>query len=220
MYWREMMRQMNDLGVGSLPIVAMVSFFFGAVTAVQTAFQLLNSFIPDYYVGFIVRDSMLLELAPTISCLVLAGKIVSNVASELGSMRITEQIDALEIMGVNTVGYLIGPKIIGAVIMSPFLVILAAFLGMLGGYIAVAASSAVENPLYIKGLLVWFKPYYINFMIIKSVVFAFLITSISSYHGYYVQGGALEIGRASTRAVVYSSMAILVADYILATLLT
>jgi len=220
MYWQEILRQMYDIGVGSLPIVAMISFFIGAVTSVQTAFQLLNSFIPDYYVGFIVRDSMLLELAPTITCLALAGKIGSNIASELGTMRITEQIDALEIMGVNTEGYLVGPKIMGAIIMVPFLIVIAAFLGMLGGYAAVAATDAVENPMYIKGLLVWFKPYYINFMVIKSVVFGFLITSISAYHGYYVKGGALEIGKASTKAVVYSSIAVLLADYVLAILLT
>lgn len=220
MYWRELMRQMTNIGVGSLIIVALISFFIGAVTAIQTAYQLLTSFIPQYYVGLIVRDSMLLELAPTISCLVLAGKVGSNVASELGTMRITEQIDALEIMGINTAAYLVGPKILAAVIMIPFLIMFSAFLGISGGYIAVLAADDIDNVLYIKGLLQWFHPFYITIMLVKSVVFGFIITSISCYQGFYVRGGALEIGKASTRAVVFSSIMILVADYVLAILLT
>lgn len=220
MYWRELMRQMNDIGVGSLIIVALISFFIGAVTAIQTAFQLLTSFIPQYYVGLIVRDSMLLELAPTISCLVLAGKVGSNVASELGTMRISEQIDALEIMGINTASYLIGPKVVAAIIMIPMLIMFSAFLGISGGYLAVLAADGIDNSLYIKGLLLWFHPFYITIMLIKSVVFGFILTSISCYQGYYVKGGALEIGKASTRAVVYSSIMILVADYVLAIILT
>ena len=220
MYWKETMRQMVDIGVGSLSIVALIAFFIGAVTAIQTAFQLLGSFIPQYYVGFIVRDSMLLELAPTISALVLAGKVGSNIASELGTMRISEQIDALEIMGVNAAGYLIGPRIIAAIIMIPLLVVIAACLGMLGGYVAVVASPSLENELYIKGLRVWYNPFYINILLIKSFVFAFILTSIACYQGYYVSGGALEIGQASTRAVVYGSTMILVADYFLALILT
>ena len=220
MYWKEMMRQMNDIGVGSLSIIVMISFFIGAVTAVQTAFQLLTSIIPQYYVGYIVRDSMFLELAPTISCLVLAGKVGSNLASELGTMRISEQIDALEIMGVNSASYLIGPKLIAAVTMIPLLVIISSVLGMAGGYGAVAASAALDNTMYIKGLNYLFRPFYITIMFSKSVVFAFILTSISCYQGYYVRGGALEIGKASTRAVVYSSVMILVADYLLALILT
>jgi phospholipid/cholesterol/gamma-HCH transport system permease protein len=220
MYWKETMRQMNQIGVGSLSIVIMISFFLGAVTAVQTAFQLLGSFIPQYYVGYIVRDTMLLELAPTITCLVLAGKVGSNLASELGTMRISEQIDALEIMGVNTSAYLVGPKLIAAVITIPLLVIFSAALGMLGGYAAVAAAPELSNANYIKGLTVWFDEFYLTIMLTKSVVFAFILTSISSYLGYYVQGGALEIGKASTRAVVYGSVMILVADYFIAMILT
>lgn len=220
MYWKETMRQMNDIGVGSLPIVAMISFFIGAVTAVQTAFQLLGSFIPQYYVGYIVRDTMLLELAPTISCLVLAGKVGSNLASELGTMRISEQIDALEIMGVNTAGYLVMPKVIAALITIPLLVIFSAGLGMLGGYVAVASAPQLEISAYMDGLRAFFTPFYIDIMLWKSVVFAFLLTSISCYMGYFVKGGALDIGKASTRAVVASSVMILIADYILALLLT
>ncbi len=220
MYWKETMRQMNDIGVGSLSIVAMISFFIGAVTAVQTAFQLLGSFIPQYYVGYIVRDTMLLELAPTISCLVLAGKVGSNLASELGTMRISEQIDALEIMGVNTSAYLVMPKVVAALITIPMLVIFSAGLGMAGGYAAVASAPQLELSAYIKGLKVWFDPFYVTIMLSKSVVFAFLLTTISCYMGYFVKGGALDIGKASTRAVVASSVMILIADYILALLLT
>lgn len=220
MYWKETMRQMNNIGVGSLSIVAMISFFIGAVTAVQTAFQLLGSFIPQYYVGYIVRDTMLLELAPTISCLVLAGKVGSHLASELGTQRISEQIDALEIMGVNTSAYLIGPKLLAAIVTIPLLVVISAGLGMAGGYAAVAAAPELGNANYIKGLGVWFDEFYIVIMLSKSLVFAFILTSISCYQGYFVTGGALEIGKASTRAVVYSSVVILFADYILALLLT
>jgi phospholipid/cholesterol/gamma-HCH transport system permease protein len=220
MYWKETMRQMNDIGVGSLPIVAMISFFIGAVTVIQTAYQIIGSFIPEYYVGYIVRDSLLLELAPTITCLVLAGKVGSNMASELGTMRISEQIDALEIMGINTPGYLIAPKILAAMVMIPLLVICAAALGMVGGYVATVSSSGLDNASYLRGLMAFFNPFYINIMLWKSIVFAFLLTSISSYQGYNVSGGALEIGKASTRAVVFSSVMILVADYILAILLT
>lgn len=220
MYWKELMRQMNDIGVGSMAIVIMISFFIGAVTAVQTAFQIVGSWIPENYVGYIVRDSMLLELAPTISCLVLAGKVGSNIASELGTMRISEQIDALEIMGVNTSSYLVGPKVIAAMVTVPLLVIFAAFLGCLGGYAAVVASSELGNAEYRDGLQIFFDEFYITIMIVKSIVFAFLLTSISCYQGYYVTGGALEIGKASTRAVVYSSVMILLADYVLALMLT
>jgi phospholipid/cholesterol/gamma-HCH transport system permease protein len=162
---------------------------------------------------------MLLELAPTITCLVLAGKVGSNVASELGTMRISEQIDALEIMGVNTSSYLIGPKVVAAMITVPMLVVLAAFLGCLGGYLAVLASEDLQSADYVDGLKLWFIGYYVRIMLVKSVVFAFLLASIACYQGYFVSGGALEIGKASTRAVVFASVMILVADYVLANIL-
>jgi phospholipid/cholesterol/gamma-HCH transport system permease protein len=220
MYYRETMRQMGIIGVGSVSIVAMISFFIGAVTAVQTAFQIIGTFIPPYYVGYIVRDTMLLELASTITCLALAGKVGSNLASELGTMRITEQIDALEIMGINTSAYLIGPKLVAAIITIPLLVILSAFLGIMGGYVAVATSDKLEVANYLRGLNAFFNPYYITIMLVKAVVFGFLLTSIACYHGFYVKGGAYELGKSSTRAVVVSSIAILVADYVLAFILT
>jgi len=218
MYWREIFRQMNDIGVGSVVIIGIISIFIGAVTAVQFAYQLGDSFVPIYYVGFIVRDSILIEFAPTISCLVLAGKVGSKIASELGSMRISEQIDALEIMGVNTTNYLIGPRIFGAVLIIPFLVIIAAGLGMWGGMTG-AGFSGVPNEVFERGLLSWFNPFNVRLMLIKSVVFAFILTSIACFQGYYVKGGALELGRASTRAVVHASILILAFDYLIAEIL-
>ncbi len=216
MYWRETLRQMNNIGVGSLVIIAIVSLFIGAVTALQFAYQLDT--IPKYYVGYIVRDSMIIELAPTFSCLILAGKVGSNMASELGSMRISEQIDALDIMGVNSIGYLVGPKHIASLFITPVLVIISAFLGIMGGLLACVTNGIVMQT-YIRGLHSWFEPFCVTMMLIKSIVFAFLLTSISCYQGYYVKGGALAIGDASTRAVVYSSIMILIADYLIAQVL-
>jgi len=215
MYWRELFRQMNDIGVGSLLIIGIISVFIGAVTAVQFSYQLSDSFIPQYYVGYIVRDSILIEFAPTISCLVLAGKVGSKIASELGSMRISEQIDALEIMGVNTLNYLVGPRVFGAVIIIPFLVVIAAALGMWGGQLA-ATSAGIPFEVYERGLLSWFETFNVNLMLVKAVVFAFILSSVASFHGYYVQGGALELGKASTRAVVQASILILAFDYLIA----
>jgi len=217
MYWKELFRQMNDIGVGSLIIIGIISIFIGAVTAVQFAYQMSDSFIPMYYVGFIVRDAILIEFAPTISCLVLAGKVGSKMASELGSMRITEQIDALEIMGVNTISYLIGPRIFGAIFIIPFLVIIAAALGCYGGLLAVTASG-IPAEVYERGLLSWFEPFNVKLMLVKAVVFAFILTSVACYHGFYVKGGALELGKASTRAVVQASILILTFDYLIAAL--
>lgn len=219
MYWYELLRQMYQIGVGSIGIVAVISIFIGAVTAVQFAYQLRDSFVPEYYIGFIVRSSMLIELAPTFSCLVLAGKVGSNIASELGSMRISEQIDALKIMGVNTTSYLVAPKIFAAVIIIPFLIILSASLGITGG---MAASLANGTPfaVFAKGLQSWFVPFNVFVMLVKAVVFGFLLTSIACYHGFYVKGGSLAVGKASTRAVVQGSISILVSDYLIAQLLT
>lgn len=218
MYWKETIRQMNQIGVGSLLIVAVISLFIGAVTAVQFAYQLDGQLTPIWFIGYIVRDMMIIELAPTFTCLILAGKVGSNIASELGSMRTTEQIDALEIMGVNTASYLIAPKIIAAVFIIPFLVIMAAGLGITGGLIASVASDVPKEEFY-RGLYTWFEPFNVVMMLIKGVIFAFLLTSVSCYQGYYVKGGALEIGSASTRAVVNSCILILIADYLIAAIL-
>lgn len=220
MYGKETMRQMHDIGIGSLVIVAIISAFMGAVTAIQFAYQLQGGFIPMYYVGYIVRDTMIIELAPTITCLVLAGKVGSNMAAEIGGMRQKEQIDALEIMGVNTASYLIMPKIIAALLVVPLLVIIAAFLGILGGYFAATATGQITGGQYEMGLLSFYQPYFVFMMIVKSIVFAFILTSVSCYQGYYVTGGSIELGKASTQAVVLSDILILFADYVVAILLT
>ena len=173
-----------------------------------------------WYIGYIVRDSTIIELAPTISCLVLAGKVGSNIAAEIGGMRQKEHIDAMEIMGVNTASYLIMPKIIAGLVMIPILVCLAAFISIMGGYIACVLGGLITQEEYLRGLRAFFTDYNVVMMIIKSLVFAFLLTSVSAYQGYYVKGGSIELGQASTQAVVYSDILILFADYVIALLLT
>ncbi len=220
MYWKETMRQMNDIGVGSIIIVVLIAVFIGAVTAVQFAYQLQDSFVPKYYIGYIVRDSTIIELAPTITCLVLAGKVGSNIAAEIGGMRQKEHIDAMEIMGVNTAAYLIMPKVIAAVIVIPLLVGIACFVGIMGGYVASVPTGLITDAEYIRGVRSFFEPYYVFMMFVKAVVFAFILTTVSAYQGYHVKGGSIELGQASTQAVVYSDILILLADYLIAILLT
>lgn len=216
MYWIETLRQMHQIGVGSIIIIVIISFFIGAVTAVQFAYNMSTSIAPMYFVGYVVKESMILEFAPTVSCLILAGKVGSNIASELGTMRLTEQIDALEIMGVNTTSYLIGPKIVAAITMIPLLVVIAAGTGIFGGMLAGEASGYVSSTEYIQGALSFFEPFNIFIMMLKALTFSFLLTSIACYQGFYAYGGALDIGKASTRAVVISCIMILVSDYLLA----
>ena len=219
MYWKETIRQMVNIGVGSVIIILLISFFIGAVTSTQFAYNLSTSMVPMYFVGYVVKESMILELAPTISGLILAGKVGSNLASELGTMRLTEQIDALEIMGVNTFSYLIGPKLAAAIIMVPILVVIAAATGIYGGLLAGELTGYVSSEDYMQGVLMGFLQKNINVMLIKATVFGFIITSISCYQGFYASGSALEIGKASTKAVVLSSVMVLVADFVLAWLL-
>ena len=207
------------VGVGSIFIVVIVSTFMGAVTAVQTAYNLVSPLIEDYIIGTLVRDMTVQELAPTVIAIVFAGKVGSSISSGLGTMRITEQIDALEVMGINSVSYLVLPKIIASVIMYPLLVILAMFLSIYGGYLAGTLTGILTEQEYIYGIRADFIEYTIQFAMIKSVVFAFLISSISAYKGFYTEGGALEVGIASTSAVTNSCIAILLADYLLAQLL-
>lgn len=219
MYWKEFMHQCNDIGIGSLGIVSIISVFIGAVSAVQTAYQLVSPIIPKTTIAQIVRDTVILEFAPTLVCIVLAGVIGSKIASELGNMRVSEQIDALEIMGINTKAYLILPKIGAALVTIPLLVIIAMVLGIWGGRLAGAASGIISPETFDRGLLEKFLPYNVFFALVKSYTFAFLISSIPAYFGYYVKGGALEIGRSSTKSVVVSCVTLLFADYILSQLL-
>ncbi len=207
------------IGIDSVFIVVIVSTFIGAVTAVQTAYNLVSPLIPLYIIGTIVRDMTVLELAPTITCVVLAGKVGSNIAGGLGTMRITEQVDALEVMGINSASYLILPKIIAAILTFPLLVIIAAFLSIYGVYLAGVLTGVITEKEYIYGIRYQFSGYNITFAIIKSLVFAFLISSISSYQGFFTKGGALEVGQSSTEAVTNSCIAVLCADYLLAQLL-
>jgi len=219
-YWREIVRQMYDIGIGSVVIVALISIFIGAVTAVQFSYQLGGTLIPKYYIGYIVRDITIIELAPTITCLVLAGKVGSNFASEIGGMRQKEHIDALEVMGVNSANFLITPKILAALVMIPLLVTVSAFVGVMGGYLASVPTGIITDEEYVRGTRSFFLPYNVFMMYVKSVVFAFLITSVSCYQGYNVTGGSIELGKASTNAVVFSSILILLSDYIIAVILT
>ena len=219
MYWKEFMHQCSDIGIGSLGIVAIISIFMGAVSAVQTAYQLVSPLIPKSTIAQIVRDSVILEFAPTLVCIVLAGVVGSKIASELGNMRVSEQIDALEIMGINTKAYLVGPKILASLVVIPMLVVIAAVLGIYGGRLAGTAANILSSTTYDKGLLEGFLPYNAVFAMVKAYTFAFIIASVSSFFGYYVKGGSLEIGRSSTKAVVVSCILILFADYILSAML-
>jgi phospholipid/cholesterol/gamma-HCH transport system permease protein len=219
MYWKEFIHQCSEIGIGSLGIVVIISIFMGAVSTVQTAYQLVSPLIPLSVIAQVVRDTVILEFAPTLVCIVLAGVVGSKIASELGNMRVTEQIDALEIMGVNTKTYLVLPKILAALVVVPMLVIIAGVLGIWGGRMAGVATNIIPASIYDQGLLEAFIPYNVAFALYKAYTFAFIISSIPAYFGYYVKGGALEIGRSSTRAVVISCILILFADYLLAALL-
>jgi phospholipid/cholesterol/gamma-HCH transport system permease protein len=219
MYWKEFVHQAVEIGLGSLPIVLIISFFLGAVTTVQTTYQLVSPLVPLSTIAQIVRDSLLLELSPTVVCIVLAGVAGSKIASELGNMRVSEQIDALEIMGINTKSYLILPKIIASMLVIPCLITLSVALGIWGGRLAGHYTGLISTDVYDAGLRQNLNTFYINFALYKAYTFAFIISTISAYYGYYVKGGALEIGRASTSAVVVSCILILISDYLLALLL-
>lgn len=218
-YWKEFVEQCYDFGIRSLPIVVIISFFLGAVLTIQTAYQLVSPLVPKPVIAQINRDSTILELSPTVICIVLAGVVGSKIASELGNMRVSEQIDALEIMGINTKAYLILPKILAAVIIVPCLIILSIAISIFGGYMAGSFSSIITEEEFRQGLRLEFIPYNLFFAMMKSFTFALIISIIPSYYGYYVKGGALEIGRASTTSVVISCILILLFDYILTVLL-
>lgn len=218
-YWREFFHQCNEIGIGSIWIVIIISLFLGAVTTVQTAYQLVSPLVQNYVIAQIIRDSAFLELSPTVVCIVLAGVVGSKIASELGNMRVSEQIDALEIMGINSKTYLVLPKIAAAIVVIPSLIVISMFLTVFGGYLAGTLSEVLSATEFENGLMRDFIPFNLTFGLIKAFTFAFIISSVSAYFGYYVQGGALEIGRSSTLSVVVSCILILFADYGLAALL-
>ncbi len=211
--------EIEQIGMDSIWIVSIVSVFMGAVLTLQVAINFEAPYIPKYLIGLSARDTMILEFSSTIICLILAGKVGSNIASEIGTMRITEQIDALEIMGINSANYLILPKIIAAVISFPVLNLLSTILGIAGGYLVAAATDVVSIYDYVYGLNYLFVPFYVTYSLIKICVFSVIITSVSSFQGYYTSGGALEVGKSSTRAVVYSIILILLFNLILTQLL-
>lgn len=218
-YYRLVLEECVNIGIGSVFLVALVSTFMGAVTTVQTAFNMVSPLIPDYVISQVVREMTVLELAPTIIAIIYAGKVGSSMAGGLGTMRITEQIDALEVMGINSVSYLVLPKIIASMLMYPMLVIIAGVCALLGGYLVGTLTGIITPNDYVYGIRFTFNEFTITFALIKSVVFAFLVASISSFKGYYTHGGALEVGVSSTQAVTNSVIAVLLADYFLAQLL-
>lgn len=219
MFWRQFSRELEKQGLQSLPIVIVISLFIGAILTIQAKINTENPFLPTYIVGLLTRETLLLEFSSTILCLILAGKVGSNIASEIGTMRITEQIDAMEIMGVNSANYLILPKILAFMTMMPMLVILSTTIGIIGGWAVGEFTDIITVADYLVGVQYAFNPYFVWYGIIKSLFFAYIIASMSSYYGYMVRGGALEVGKASTNAVVNSNIIILLMDLVLSRLL-
>lgn len=214
-FWRRFFDEMELIGVKSIPIVALMSTFMGGVIALQTASNMDNPLLPAYTIGYITRSSTILEFSPTIISLILAGKVGSNIASEVGTMRVTEQIDALEIMGVNSLNYLVLPKVTAAMAFFPVLIVISIGLSLVGGWLVLLSSGLSSTETYIYGLRYYYLDRDIIYALTKTVVFAFIITSIASYKGYYTKGGALDVGRSSTEAVVSASVAILIANFFL-----
>ncbi|MBR5856163.1 MAG: ABC transporter permease [Bacteroidales bacterium] len=218
-FWRQYIYEAHKLIIDSIPIVSIISLFIGAVLVIQTANNLENPFIPKMYIGYMTRECLALEFCSTMVALILAGKIGSNIASEIGSMRITEQIDAMDMMGVNSANYLILPKIVSAVTLSPFLMLMSFFLGLIGGAIIVYATGLILPSQYVEGLQFAFRIDYIYYSLTKMSIFGYIITSVSSFYGYYATGGSLGVGRSSTKAIVISSGLILVFNLVLTKLM-
>jgi phospholipid/cholesterol/gamma-HCH transport system permease protein len=214
-FFKQLIKEIYKLGIDSIWIVVIVSIFIGTVIALQISLNVNSPLIPKFTIGYTTREIILLEFSSSIMCLILAGKIGSNIASEIGTMRVTEQIDALEMMGVNSANFLIMPKIAGLMLFIPVLVFFSMVTGIVGGVAASYFGNGMTPESFEFGLQYYFRPFYITYSVIKSVIYAFLIASIASYFGYYVKGGSLEVGKASTNAVVNSSVMILLADVML-----
>ena len=211
---RQLILDLEQVGINSLGIVFIISFFVGGVVSIQTSLNMSNPLLPQYLVGWASRDSLILEFSPTMISLILAGKVGSSIASEIGSMRVSEQIDALEIMGVNSASFLILPKIIAAVFSFPFLVIISMGIGMIGAWIG-GLTTGVSTAYFLEGLRYEFNSFYVTYAILKTIFFAFIVSSVSSYFGFHAKGSSIEVGKSSTRAVVYSSIIILIFNFIL-----
>lgn len=214
-----LLSELDELGHKSIGIIAFISFFIGGVIALQTALNVDSPFIPKALIGFATKRSVILEFAPTFCSIILAGKVGSYITSSVGMMRVREQIDALEVMGVNSLNLLVLPKILATVFFYPFLIVLAMFLGILGGWVAGVLSGFFTGADFIEGLQMDFDPFLITYSIIKTVIFAFIIATVPSYHGYYVKGGSLEVGKASTQSVVWTIVIIVIANYFLTQML-
>lgn len=218
-YFKKIIVEIENLGLDSVGIVVFISIFMGAVLAIQMAFNLDTPLVPVYTIGYATRQSVVLEFSPTIISLILAGKVGSRISSEIGTMRVTEQIDALEIMGINSATYLIFPKVVAALFFNPILIMISILVANMGGWLAGSLTGMVPSGEFLYGLKAFFEGYDVFYSLVKSVVFAFLIVTISGYHGYYTKGGALEVGEASTKGVVNSSIAIIIFNLILTNLL-
>jgi len=218
-FYEALLREIEDLGLKSLGIIMFISFFIGGVIALQTALNLESPFIPKSLIGFAAKRSIILEFAPTFCSIILAGKVGSYITSSIGSMRVTEQIDALEVMGINSLNYLVLPKILATIFFYPFLISLGMFLGVLGGWVSGVLSGLFSGTEYIVGLQTDFNPFLLTYAMIKTLFFAFLIATVPSYHGYYVKGGSIAVGRASTQSVVWTTILIVIANYFLTQLL-
>lgn len=218
-YYRRVISEMDQLGVGSIPLTAIISIFIGAVITIQMAITLESPFIPQFMIGYATKETMILEFSSTVIAIILAGKVGSNIASEIGTMRITEQIDALEIMGVNSANFLVLPKIVAFIGFMPVLVIFCIATSFAGGWFVAVFTDLISVSRYIYGLQALFQEWYVWYGLIKSLFFAYIIASVSSFFGYTVKGGALEVGKASTNAVVWSSILILLFDVVLTKIL-
>lgn len=218
-FFKNLIFEISKLGVDSIPLVIIISLFIGAVITIQMTINIVSPLIPSYSTGLATREILLLEFSSSMMCLILAGKVGSNIASEIGTMRVTEQIDALDIMGINSANFIVLPKVVGFVFFVPVLCILSMFMGLVGGWIIAQFTSMISIEDYVFGIQSFFNEWYVWYGIIKTIVFGFLITTIAAYYGYYVKGGSLEVGRASTNAVVSSSILILLADVVLTKLL-
>jgi len=216
---KKVFEEIQLIGINSIVIVGVMSVFMGGVMSLQVASNMDSPLLPEYTIGYITRSTTILEFSPTVISLILAGKAGSNIASEVGTMRTTEQIDALEMMGVNSLSYLVLPKVTASVLFFPVLIIFSMGLCMIGGWLSIVLSGLSTTETYVLGLRSFFVPFNIVYALVKTVVFAFLIISIASYYGYYTKGGALDVGRSSTQAVVTSSIAILVANLLLTQML-
>ncbi|WP_341222317.1 ABC transporter permease [Polaribacter atrinae] len=218
-FYEALIKEIDELGLKSLGIIMFISFFIGGVIALQTALNLDNPFIPKSLIGFAAKRSIILEFAPTFCSIILAGKVGSYITSSIGTMRVTEQIDALEVMGINALSHLVLPKVLATVFFYPFLISLGMFLGILGGWVTGVLSGLFSGADYIEGIQTDFDPFLLSYAIIKTLVFAFLISTVPSYHGYYVKGGSIAVGKASTQAVVWTTILIVIANYFLTQML-